>query len=56
MLESLFIKIARVQACSFIKKRLECFPVNTEIFKDSYFEDICKWLLLCFWSWLMVEI
>ena len=34
MLESLFIKIAGVQACSFIKKRLEhrCFPVNTAKF------------------------
>ena len=35
------------QACDFITKRLQhwCFPVNFENFENSYFENICKWLL-----------
>ena len=42
MLESLFDKVAKVQACNFIKKTLKHkrFPVNiAKFFKNTYFEE-----------------
>ena len=42
MLESLFNKIAGLQACNFIKKRLQhsCFPVNiVTLFKNTNFQE-----------------
>ena len=49
MLESLFNKVASLQACNFIKKRLQyrCFPVN--IAKDlwtAFYTEHFWWLLL----------
>ena len=44
MLESLFNKVAGLQVCNFIKKRLQhkCFPVNIE----QLLKNICERLLL----------
>ena len=45
MLQSLFNKVAGLQACSFIKKRLQdwCFPCKyCEIFKNSFFEEYLR--------------
>ena len=39
MLESIFNKIAGLQACSFIKKRLQHRYFFHEIFKNTYFEE-----------------
>ena len=48
--ESLFNKVAGLQICNFIKKRLQCrcvFLWFCEIFKNTYFEEhlwtICRW-------------
>ena len=40
MLESIFNKVAGLQACNFTEKRLQHrhFPVNIANFKNSYFE------------------
>ena len=49
MLESLFKKIADLQACNVIKKRLQhrCFPVNiAKSLKTNVLKIICEWLLL----------
>ena len=49
VLESLFNKVADLQACDFIKKRLQygCFPVNiTKSFRAAILKIICKRLLL----------
>ena len=51
MLESLFNKVARLQACNFIKKILghRCFPViNVKFLRTSILKDIYKRLLLIF--------
>ena len=48
-LESLFNKVAGVQACNFIKKRLQhrCFPVAIAKFlRTSTLKNICEQLLL----------
>ena len=40
MLEYLFNKVARLQPCNFIKKRLQAFSYEIcEIFKNTYFEE-----------------
>ena len=49
MLESLFNKIADLQVCDFIKKRLQhsCFPVYiVEFLGTTYFMEHLQWLLL----------
>ena len=49
MSESLFNKVAGLQACNFMKKRLQhsCFPVNTAKFlKTPILKNICERLLL----------
>ena len=49
MLESLFNKVAGLQACNFIKKRLQhsCFSVNiVKFLRTLILKNICKWLLL----------
>ena len=40
-LESLFDKVAGLQACNFIKKGLQhrCFAVICEFLKNTYFEE-----------------
>ena len=58
---SLFIKVAGLQACNFIKKRLQwrCFPANIVDFsKTPILKNICKRLLLHLtlhkkWSFLL---
>ena len=49
MLKSLFNKIAGLQACNFIKKRLQyrCFPVNiVNSLRTPNLKNICERLLL----------
>ena len=49
MLESFLNKDQDLQACNFLKKRLQhrCFPVNiAKIFKNSFFIEHLRWLLL----------
>ena len=49
VLESLLNKVARLQACNFIKNRLQsrCFYVNIAKFlRTPILNSICKWLLL----------
>ena len=49
MLKSLFNKVESIQACSFIKKRLQhmYFPVNIAKFlRTPILKNICEWLLL----------
>ena len=51
MLQSLFNNVAGLQACIFIKKRLQhkCFPVNIAIFlRTPILKYICKRLILYF--------
>ena len=52
-LESLFNKVPVLQACNFIKKRLQqsCFPVNIAKFlRTLFFIEHLRWLLLPFTS------
>ena len=48
VLESLFIKVASLQPCDFIKKRLQhrCFPVKFAKFLTPILKNICEWLRL----------
>ena len=49
VLESLFNKVAGIQVCNFIKKRLRhrCFPLKlANIFKKHFFTEHLRWLLL----------
>ena len=49
VLESLFNKVAGIQVCNFIKKRLRhrCFPVKLAKFlKKHFFTEHLRWLLL----------
>ena len=48
MLESFFNKVAGLNACNFIKKRLRrmCFPVNIAKFLITVLKNIFEWLLL----------
>ena len=49
MLDSIFIKVEGLQACKFIKKRLQsrCFPVNIAKFSEATsFRELLWWLLL----------
>ena len=51
VLESLFSKIASLEACNFIKKRLQhrCFPMNiAKFFRNFFFPKHHRWLLLYF--------
>ena len=51
VLESLFNKVAGLQACNFIKKRYQhrCFPVNISKFsRTSILKNICVRLLVYF--------
>ena len=48
-LESLFNKVAGLEACNFIKKRIQqrCFPVKfAKLFKTPFFTEHLQWLLL----------
>ena len=53
VLESFLKKVAKFQGCNFTEKRLQhrCIPAKCsceicEIFKNTYFEEICDLLLL----------
>ena len=49
MLESLFNKVAGLQACNYFKKRLEhrCFPLNIAKFlRTALFIEHLQWLIL----------
>ena len=49
MLESLFNKVAGLQTCNYIKKRLQhsCFPVNIKKFlRTPILKSICERLFL----------
>ena len=49
MLESLFNKVEGLQACNFVKKRLQgrCFPVNiVKFLKIPILKNICEQFLL----------
>ena len=49
VLESLFNKVAGLQACNFIKKRLQrkCFPVKfAKFLRTNLFTEHLRWLLL----------
>ena len=46
---SLFNKVAGLQACNFIKKRLQhgCFPVNiAKCLRTAFFKEHLRWLFL----------
>ena len=50
VLESIFNKVAGLQACNFIKKRLQhsCFPVKfAKLLRTPNLKNICERLLLC---------
>ena len=50
VLESLFAKVAELQTCKFIEKRLRprCFPVNiTKFLRTSILKNICERLHFC---------
>ena len=49
VLESLFKEVAGLQACNFIKNRIQhrCFPVNiTKFLRTPFFKEHLRWLLL----------
>ena len=51
VLESLFNKVAELEACTFIKKRLQhwCFSVNiAKLLRTPILKNICERLLLIF--------
>ena len=53
MLESLLEKVAGLQTCNFIKKRLEnrCFSVKFDkLFRTAFSTERFRWLLLDFLS------
>ena len=49
VLKSLFNKVAGIQACNSVKKKLQhrCFPVNIAKFlRTAFFTEQLRWLLL----------